>query len=246
MTLLRISATVALALTWIATAQAEGVLVFGASGQLGAPHVRMLVEKGETVTAFVRPTSSRERLEGLDISYAIGDLMDADSVRAAIEQAKPRVIIDTSARRGVETGEQNFYTSAIENISEAAKANGVRQIIIHSSIGVRGSAGKLLRKTYNFDTDNRNMRDKGQAEVVLENSGLSYTILRNGMLDREPAAATGNAALNDDMDSFGRITRTDLAALTLGCIDNPACMGKIYHAIDPSLTGPRPSAAERE
>ena len=244
MRILKMLAAVALALFTVTTAQAEGVLVFGATGQLGAPHVRMLVEKGETVTAFVRPTSDRGRLEGLDINYAVGDLMDANSVMAAMEQAKPRVVIDTSAGRDASASVQDFHTRATQNIIDASKATGVSQIIIHSSIGVRGSAGKLLRETYNYDTDSPTMRDKGQAEVVLENSGIDYTILRNGLLEFEPAAATGKGSLFEDMDSFGRITRTDLAVLALDCMDSSDCMGKIYHAIDTTLTGPRPGGEE--
>lgn len=222
-------------------AQAEGVLVFGASGQLGAPHIRMLVEQGETVTAFVRPTSDRKRLAGLDIQYAIGDLMDADSVLAAMTEFKPRVVIDTSARRGgMMTREQPFYAEAMRNIVDAAKATGVEQIIIHSSVGVRGSAKKLLEEQFGYDTESQNIRDKGEAEIYLENSGVGYTIIRNGLLEFEPAEPTGNGYLIEDMNTFGRITRTDLAALSLDCMDKAECLGKIYHAQDDTLVGPRP------
>ncbi|MBT6959748.1 MAG: NAD(P)H-binding protein [Rhodospirillaceae bacterium] len=230
-----------------AAAQAEGVMVFGASGQLGAPHVRILVESGETVTAFVRPTSERKRLTGLDIQYAIGDLTDAESVLAAMTEFKPRVAIDTSARRGgMLTREQPFYAQAMRNIVDAAKATGVEQIIIHSSVGVRGSAAKLLREQFGYDTESQNIRDKGEAEIYLENSGIGYTIIRNGLLEFEPAAPTGNGYLIDDMNAFGRITRTDLAAVSLGCMDNADCLGKIYHAQDDSLVGPRPGGEEGE
>lgn len=222
-------------------AQAEGVLVFGASGQLGAPHIRMLVEQGETVTAFVRPTSDRKRLAGLDIQYAIGDLMDADSVLAAMTEFKPRVVIDTSARRGgMMTREQPFYAEAMRNIVDAAKATGVEQIIIHSSVGVRGSAKKLLEEQFGYDTESQNILDKGEAEIYLENSGVGYTIIRNGLLEFEPAESTGNGYLIEDMNAFGRITRTDLAALSLDCMDKAECLGKIYHAQDDTLVGPRP------
>lgn len=223
---------------------ADGVMVFGASGQLGAPHVRMLLDRGEKVIAFVRPTSNRERLAGMDIEYAIGDLMDADSVRAAMTSHEPRVVIDTSARRGgMMTRDQPFYGQAMKNIVAAAQASGVEQVIIHSSVGVRGSAAKLLREEYGYDTEAPNIRDKGEAEITLENSDLGYTIIRNGLLEFEPAAPTGQAYLTDDMNAFGRITRTDLAALSLDCMDNPECLGKIYHAQDDSLVGPR---GERE
>ena len=46
--------------------------------------------------------------------------------------------------------------------------------------------------------------------------------------------------------AFGRITRTDLAALAVGCIDNPECINRIYHAQDDSLSGPRPERGESE
>lgn len=234
-------------LATVPAALAQGVMIFGASGQLGAPHVRMLVDQGETVTAFVRQTSSRARLEGLDIQYAIGDLMDPDSILAAMTEFKPRVVIDTSARRGgMMTREQPFYAEAMRNIVDAAKATGVEQIIIHSSVGVRGSAKKLLNEQFGYDTESQNIRDKGEAEIYLENSGVGYTIIRNGLLDREPAEPTGNAYLIEDMDAFGRITRTDLAALSLDCMDNGDCMGKIYHAQDDSLVGPRPGEEEGE
>ena len=122
----------------------------------------------------------------------------------------------------------------------AAQTTGVEHIIIHSSVGVRGSAAEMLREKFGYDTESPNIRDKGEAELALENSGISYTIIRNGLLEFEPVAPTGKAALNENMNSFGRITRTDLAALSVDCIDNPACMNKIYHAQDDSLVGPRP------
>ena len=226
-------------------AQADGVLVFGATGQLGAPHVRMLLEKGETVTAFVRPTSSRHRLQGMDgVRYAVGDLLDARSVTDAIKQTRPRVVIDTSARRGEQmTSGQDFYAQAMENIVNASRANRVKQIIIHSSVGVRGSAKNILKEQFGFDTESSNIRDKGQAEIYLENSGVGFTIIRNGLLEFEPVEPTGKGYLSQDMNSFGRITRTDLAALSVSCMDNPDCMGKIYHAADDSFVGMRP---ERE
>jgi len=241
---MRILGIVLALFAYAAPASAEGVLVFGATGQLGAPHVRILTEAGETVTAFVRPTSNRERLEGLDVQYAVGDLLDPESVRSAMELVKPRIVIDTSARRGgAMERDERFYAPAMRNIVDAAKVNGVEQIIIHSSVGVRGSAEKLLRDELGYDTGSPNIRDKGDAEVILEQGGVPYTIIRNGLLEFEPAERTGTAYLSDDMDALGRVTRTDLAELSIGCIDNPDCMNKIYHAMDDSLQGLRP---ERE
>jgi uncharacterized protein YbjT (DUF2867 family) len=167
--------------------------------------------------------------------------MDAASVLAAMEKARPRVVIDTSARRGERLrADEPFYAAAMRNIVAAARAAGVKQIIIHSSVGVRDSAPYLARVS-GYNTDSPNLRDKAEAEVVLEESGINYTIVRNGLLELEPAPATGRGRLIEDQNSFGRITRTDLTRITLECMDNRDCYGKIYHAQDDGLIGPRPS-----
>jgi len=226
---------------------ADGVLVFGGTGQLGAYHVQLLAKQGETVTVFHRPTSSFERLDGLEYHRVSGDLLDPHAVLAAMEQVKPRVVIDASARRGgrLRAGDP-FYAQAMGNIVTAAvAANSVEQIIIHSSVGVRESAA-IVKRDYGYNTDNPNMRDKAKAEVLLEQSGIAYTIIRNGLLEYEPVAATGNGRLTENQATFGRITRADLAGLTLTCIGNDACLGKIFHAVDDTLKGPRPSAEESD
>lgn len=221
-------------------ARAEGVLVFGGTGQLGAYHVQLLSDRGQPVTVFHRSTSSFDRLAGLRYERVEGDLMDAASVLAAVKQVKPKVIIDTSARRGNRMrNDEPFYAQAMRNIVAAARAAGTQQIIIHSSVGVRASAAPVKEK-FGYDTDSPNMRDKAEAEVVLEAGGIDYTIIRNGLLEYEPAKPTGRGYLTEDESAFGRITRADLAALALDSIGNPLYRNKIVHALDDSLVGPRP------
>ncbi len=59
-----------------------GVLVLGGTGQLGSEIAKDLVGAGEDVTVLARPTSNRARLEGVDVTYVIGDMLaDADMER---------------------------------------------------------------------------------------------------------------------------------------------------------------------
>ena len=220
---------------------ADGVLVFGGTGKLGAYHVRLLAQGDPPVAVFHRPTSTFERLEGLQYARAEGDLMDGETVLTAMERIRPRAVIDTSARRGRRMrANEPYYAPAMEHIVAASVATGVEHIIIHSSIGVRDSAAPLKEK-YGYDTDNPNMQDKAEAERILEQSGVNYTIIRNGLLDYEPAPATGGGRLTEDQTAFGRITRADLSRLAITCVGNPECYGKIFHAVDDSLVGPRRS-----
>lgn len=61
------------------------VLVTGATGFLGSHLARQLVERGDEVRVLVRASSDRSRLEGLDLTEAIGDVTDEASVVGAVE-----------------------------------------------------------------------------------------------------------------------------------------------------------------
>jgi uncharacterized protein YbjT (DUF2867 family) len=210
-----------------AFASDNDVLVFGGTGRLGAPIVTLLVEAGYPVTVFARPTSDRKRLEGLDIQYAIGDLLDADEVVAVFEQGDFHFVIDATSRSG---NEGVFYDDAMANILRGVSAGNVTQILYHGSIG----AGENMKEFP--DIDFSWLRDvllaKGRAETMLIESGATYTIIRNGMVRLDGTPATGTAALIEDTSVNGPVTRADLALLTMECIGNKACFNRIYHAVD--------------
>jgi uncharacterized protein YbjT (DUF2867 family) len=206
------------------------VLVFGGTGRLGAPIVRLLVETGYPVSVFARPTSDRGRLAGLDVSYMIGDLMDADSVVAAINGKPFRFVIDASAR---DAGSDRFYDTAMRNILQAVARSHVQQFILHGSVG----AGDNMQQFPNlgFERMRDVMHAKGEAEALLKASGIRFTIIRNGMVKPDGTPATGTARLTGDDRVLGVVTRPDLAALTIQCLDNHECMNKTFHAVDDSF-----------
>lgn len=59
-------------------------LVTGASGHIGSHITRMLCEQGRRVRVFVRPAADLRGLEGLDVHYVRGDVLELDSVRSAV------------------------------------------------------------------------------------------------------------------------------------------------------------------
>ena len=65
--------------------QIQRAIVTGANGHIGANVVRALIARGVEVVAFVRPGSDRRGLEGLDVRLAEGDILEADSLPAAME-----------------------------------------------------------------------------------------------------------------------------------------------------------------
>jgi len=229
-----LSIVVLLSMNPVASSTDGGVLVFGGTGRLGAPIVKQLIASGEKVTVFARPTSDRHRLDGLAVSFVVGDLLSEGDVIAAFSGQPYRVVIDASARRGTQ---DLFYATAMAHIVRGAVDNGVQQIIYHSSVGA-GDNMKMFPRA-----DFSGMRDvllaKGQAERTLVDSGIGYTIIRNGLLQPAGTPATEKARLTDDQSIMSVVTRADLAALTVECVDQPDCMNHIYHAVDDSYEVPR-------
>lgn len=223
-------------------ALADGVLVFGGTGQLGARIVRLLVEAGEDVTVFARPTSDRSRLDGLEVRYAVGDMLDEESVAAAFASAQFRVVI-YAARAPIT--DAPFYDITSGYIAKYAKATGVSQIIHHGAVG----AGENMAEFPDLPWDavpglRARMEDHGAAERNYFASGVNTTILRNSRVWPDETPGTGKAELTEDQSTMTPTTRADLAALTMQCLDDPACSNRIYHVRDDTLPWPPPGWGE--
>lgn len=223
-------------------AHADGVLVFGATGQLGARVVKALVDKGEDVTAFVRSSSNRDRLAGLPVTYVTGDMMNRDSIDAVFAAQSFRVVINT-ARAPTEL--KNFYKDSSTHIANAAKRTGVQQIIHHGAVGA-GSNMALhpdvpWGRVPNLEA---RMMDHGVAEEVFFSSGIPTTIIRNSRVWPDETPPSGKAVMTEDRRVMTPITRADLTRFTMECLDKSDCYGKVYHNKDDSLSWPPPSIME--
>ena len=212
-----------------------GILVFGATGQLGSEIVQALVKAGQPVTVFTRPMSDAKRLEGLTVTTLQGDVLNEDDVAAAFKAAKFKVAIDALARG--RSGPE-FYDISQKYISAWAKATGVTQVILHSSVGAGKSRAVYPEAAWPRMKDTLLAKEVGENHLI--NSGVAYTIIRNAVLPPHGTPATGKAKLYEGENKFGPVTRADLAALTLECLGNTICFNKIYHAVDETM--PMPTA----
>jgi len=205
---------------------AETVLVFGASQRTGLEVTRLLRARGDAVRAFVRPTTDRTGLEPLGVDYAVGDVLDSESVAAAFAQGPVSAAICTF---GGARGEPRPDLDGMVNVIEAAKACDVTRVILITGIGAGDSRGAISDNVWKFLGPVLSL--KGEAEASLTASGLKWTILRPGGMGSEPA--TGTAVKTEDHSVMGMIQRADLAALVIDCLDDDNTIGKIYHTIDP-------------
>lgn len=219
------------------SAHAESVLIFGSTGHTGSRITKILHDQGHAVTAFVRPSSNRERLGGLDVKYAVGDVLEPDTVVAAFEKSKPEIVIAVMQSRPTGSPHGDPEVALVE----LAEQSGSAQFIYLSSVGA-GPDTEAQRTRYpdiNFDIFAAGLAEKAKVERALMESSLSYTIIRSGSIlvefGRPPPPGTGRGYFTEDEDVTGPITYDDLAILMARCAGSSGCNNKIYHATDDTL-----------
>jgi dihydroflavonol-4-reductase len=115
-------------------------LVTGASGFVGSAVVRSLLDRGETVRAFVRPSSDRRNLENIHVDIQVGDLRDRASLDRAMQGCDTVFHVAADYRLWVPAPDEMFQANVdgTRNVMEAAGNAGVRRIVYTSSVATLG------------------------------------------------------------------------------------------------------------
>jgi dihydroflavonol-4-reductase len=115
------------------------VLVTGATGLLGVEIVRELLSRGHAVRALVRPASALAGLEGMAVEIARGDVLEAESVRAALAGQEGLVHAAGVPRIGAEAA-RTFAVNVrgVEVVLEEALRAGISRAVVTSSTAVLG------------------------------------------------------------------------------------------------------------
>lgn len=223
------------------------ILIVGGTRGTGLETVKLLLDRGEDVTAVVRATSNVDALNALGVKQVVADALDAEEVKRAIPAGEYRTVISllgTSAR-DLPT-RQNPLQSLISgqvkmdpnkrpdfignrNVIDAAQAAGVERFIFVTSIGTGESYDGLpllARRGHN-----EVLPLKQKAEEYLRASNMKHTIIRPGGLSN--GVSTGAAMLTEDSMSFSYISRIDAAKLVVAALGDPQTVDKTYTAYDP-------------
>lgn len=175
------------------------VLVTGAGGRTGQLVYRKLKERSDQYVArgLVRTEESKGKIGGTDDVF-VGDIRDANSLVPAIQGIDALVIL-TSAVPKMKPGfdpsqggrpefyfEDGAYPEQVDwlgqkNQIDAAKAGGVKQVVLVGSMG-----GTDLNHPLNSLGNGNILVWKRKAEQYLADSGIPYTIIRaGGLQDKE-------------------------------------------------------------
>src|SRR4051794_36840975 len=117
------------------------VFLAGATGVIGSQLVPQLLEAGHDVTAMTRSVLRAAQLEGAGATPVVGDVLDAEGVRAAMTDAAPEVVIHqvTSLPARLDWANPHLFdennrvrTDGTRVLVDAALAAGARRVVAQS------------------------------------------------------------------------------------------------------------------
>jgi len=115
-------------------------LVTGANGFVGAAIVRELLDAGYGVRALVRATSDCRNLDGLKVERRVGDILNMDSLRAAMSECN--FVIHAAADYRLWTPNPDLMhrtnVAGSLNVLEIAAELGLARMVYTSSVATLG------------------------------------------------------------------------------------------------------------
>src|SRR3954471_2399819 len=122
------------------------ILVTGATGKVGSRLTRRLAQRGDRVSALVRDRARAADLRADRIELVEGDLLDADSLAAAVRSVDA-VVHCAAFFRGA-TAEQAHAVNDLgtQTLARAARAAAVKRFLFTSTGLVYGPTGGRLAR----------------------------------------------------------------------------------------------------
>ncbi|RFU63773.1 SDR family oxidoreductase [Peribacillus glennii] len=197
------------------------ILIAGANGKTGRILTGLLEKQGHYVKAMVRKEEQFADMKELGADPVLADLeKNTDHAFQDIE------VVIFAAGSGSKTGPDKTIdvdrNGAIALI-DTAKKHGIQHFVMLSSMGAdHPEQGAMEMKHY--------FQAKHDADQHLVNSGLSYTIVRPGLLtDDEP---TGEIIAQSKLENNkGAITRADVAAVLASSVSNESTRNRTFEIL---------------
>jgi uncharacterized protein YbjT (DUF2867 family) len=188
------------------------VVIAGGHGQIALRLAALLSARGDAVRALVRNPGHEAGVRATGAEPVIADMERLDDLAGFVDGADAVVF---AAGAGPGSGAERKRTvdlGAAVKLLDGARRTGVRRYLMISAMGAASpAAGAEAMRPY--------LEAKGQADAALAASDLDWTIVRPGGLTDEPG--TGLVEVAPSLGRRGSVTRDDVAAVLVGCLDEP-------------------------
>lgn len=197
--------------------------VAGATGETGRRIVQELVQRGIPVRALVRNIDKAKQILPPEAELVVGDVLQPDSLKTAIGDSTVLLSATGAAPSFDPTGPYKVDYEGTKHLVEAAKAAGIQQFVMVSSL----CTSQFFHPLNLFWLI---LVWKKQAEEYLQSSGLTYTIVRPGGLKNEDNSDAIVMAKADSLNE-GSIPRTKVAQVCVEALFQPAAHNKIVEIV---------------
>ena len=199
------------------------ITVFGATGTTGAPLVDTLMAKGATVRAVTSDPFKLDALKAKGCEAVAADFTDPAALARACDGAE-KIYLVTPAHLNMRQWKAN--------VIEAAKAAGVRHIVVATGLGASPKAGLTFGKWHS------------ETQELLKQSGLDWTFVQPTYFMQNLLWQAGNIAKDavyyDDLGGpVAWIDARDIADVAAEALTAPGYEGKAL-----GLTGPEALTGE--
>ncbi|MBK1986453.1 NAD(P)H-binding protein [Sphaerospermopsis aphanizomenoides BCCUSP55] len=197
--------------------------VAGATGETGRRIVQELVARNIPVRALVRDAEKAKAILSPEVEIVIGDVLEASSLAAALGDSTVLFCATGASPSFDPTAPYRVDFEGTKNLVAAAKAKQIEHFILVSSLCVSQFFHPLnlfwLILVW-----------KKQAEEYIQNSGLTYTIVRPGGLKNED---NSDAIVMQGADTLfeGSIPRQKVAQVCVESLFEPAARNKIVEIV---------------
>lgn len=215
------------------------ILVTGGTGFVGREIVKQLAATGHRIRLLVRhPERAAAFAKKHGCEMATGDVLDPASLEAAMQGATAVVHLVGIIMETPKLSFEKAHAQGTAHVLEAAKRAGVRRIVHMSALGTRAGGRSRYHRT------------KWEAEELVRQSGLDWTIVRPSVI-----YGPGDKSLNflakwmrwpiDFMNFYGApnlgggrshvqpVAVEDVALVFVRALGNESALGKTYDACGP-------------
>lgn len=197
--------------------------VAGATGQTGRHIVRQLIDKNVSVRALVRNLEQATEILPPEAELIVGDILKPETIVDALNDCNV-LLCATGASPSLDpTGPFQVDYQGTKNLVDLAKEKEIEHFVLVSSLCV----SKFFHPLNLFWLV---LYWKKQAEEYLQQSSLTYTIVRPGGLKNENNS--DNIVMSSADTLFeGSIPRPKVAQVCVEALTQPAAKSKIVEIV---------------
>jgi uncharacterized protein YbjT (DUF2867 family) len=195
------------------------VTIVGGHGKVALRLEKLLADRGDSPRGIIRHTEQADDLEAIGCEPIVLDIENVE-IGDAVAGADA-VVFAAGAGPGSGPARKRTvdYGGAVELV-EAALQHEIRRYVMVSSIG--------SNRPERWTEDMRPYFEaKAEADKVLIESGLDYTIIRPGGLTDDPG--TGQVSVGDL--EYGKVSRDDVAAVLAEVLRADNAIGKAFDLV---------------